>query len=100
MPKPFPRIPSEGTQFTSGRRSDHNGLRSVALFYSEINAFERADAEKSHRRLPLFSGVQISYLAIIGAQLFMIALSITLLFGIFKVRPHTAEVHQIKKAFT
>lgn len=33
----------------------------------------------------VYYGVQIAYLAIIGTQLFMIVLSIILLFGIYKV---------------
>jgi hypothetical protein len=38
--------------------------------------------------------VQIAYLAIILAQLFMIALSATLLFGIFKVKTATETVRR------
>jgi hypothetical protein len=39
----------------------------------------------------LVPGVQIAYLATIGTQLFMVVLSIVLLFGIFKVQ----DIHRV-----
>ncbi|KAJ9581868.1 hypothetical protein L9F63_003799, partial [Diploptera punctata] len=55
----------------------------VVLLYSwriGVNIKKYTDLED------VYYGVQIAYFAIIATQLFMIVLSIILLFGVFKVR--------------
>ncbi|XP_063233250.1 uncharacterized protein LOC134537007 isoform X2 [Bacillus rossius redtenbacheri] len=56
----------------------------VVLLYSwriGVNMKKYSDLED------VYYGVQIAYLAIIGTQLFMLALSVVLLFGVFKESP-------------